>query len=185
MDKWLVFYKPFFNNLDDAKSFVESCEQLTPPNNVPKIMMHQTQRLISLSDDLPKIRPQREALQLIFVMICVEHIAKLHDESSEEGHSRAYVRKFFNEYILGTDKNKLEAGFVDIDLHPLSLQNIIDTLYNVRCDVIHEGKYWNFSFYHGKTPYLTGDPPIIVKIQFSEFRDIVVRGCIKAIQNKL
>jgi hypothetical protein len=185
MEKWLDFYKTFFDNSDKAKSFVESCEMKTPPNNVAKIMMHQTQRLISLSDDLPKIRPQREALQLIFVMICVEHIAKLHDGFSGEGQSRAYVRKFFNEFILETDKNKLEAGFFGIDTRPLSIQDIVNQLYDVRCDVIHEGNYWNFSFYDGKTPLLTGDPLIIVKIIFSEFRDIVVRGCIKAIQNKL
>ena len=101
MEKWLEFYKSFFSDKDEATRFVEKYEKLDldSPYHPAKIMMHQTQRLITLSDDLPKIRPGKESLQLLFMLICAEHIAKIHDHFEGEGKSRAYVRYFFENLL--------------------------------------------------------------------------------------
>jgi hypothetical protein len=97
MEPWLSFYRPHFPSQLVAEEFVEACEILEPSaaNHDAKIMMHQAQRLVSIVDDLPKFRPHQEPLQVLFLVMCVENISKLHDGFSGEGKSRHYVQKFF------------------------------------------------------------------------------------------
>lgn len=184
MDKWILFYTPFFENPDSVYAFVERLENLGPEDSMhpAKIMMHQTQRLVSLADDIQQIRPNRESLQLLFFLICAEHIAKMHSNFEHDGQSRQFTRKFFNEFVLPRDQRHLVDNFRRTrERSPLDLQEIVDLLYDVRCDVVHEGKYWGFSFHDGHTSMVNYDPSIIVSMMLSEFRSIVVRGCINAI----
>lgn len=113
MEKWIDFITPFFPNYQATEDFIQRCESLTTndTNHKAKIMMHQTQRLVSIADDLPQLRPKRESLQLLFLMICVEHISKLHDNFTSEGQSRKYVKRFFNTFLSPEDKELLEANF--------------------------------------------------------------------------
>jgi hypothetical protein len=190
MTKWIDFYRPFFASDEETKTFVKICEELAPDvtNHNAKIMMHQTQRLVLIANDLSNIRPGREALQLLFLMICVEHISKLHDGFTGEGQSKKYVKRFFAEFITESAKDKLEKSFIDNSSTPmkaLGLDKAVDLLYSVRCDVVHEGNYWGFSFHDGLTPMVNGDPDVNVYITLRELRDIIVQGCIRAIKDKL
>lgn len=190
MTKWINFYRPFFASDDETKSFVNTCEELAPDvaNHDAKIMMHQTQRLVSIADDLSNLRPGREALQLLFLMICVEHISKLHDGFTEDGQSKRYVKRFFAEFITEAAKDKLGKSFVDNGSMPmtaLGIERAVDLLYSVRCDVVHEGKYWGFSFQNRQLPMVNVDPYVNVYITIGELRDIIVKGCITAIEDKL
>jgi hypothetical protein len=121
-------------------------------------------------------------------MICIEHISKLHDDFTGEGQSKKYVRRFFEDFLTKPDKDKLEAGFVDRNAMPmakLTIDKVVDLLYDLRCDVVHEGKYWAFFFSDGNMPIVNVDPDVDVYLTVTELRDIVVRGCINAIQDKL
>ena len=183
MDAWLDFYAPFFRSRDDARIFVGDLEELdrAAPRHRAKILMHQTQRLVSLADDVEAIRPGKQSLQLTFLMICCENVAKLFHHFDEDGQSKAYVRRFFDEFLVETDRTRLASAITQHDLRPLSIREVADTLYAVRCDVVHEGNYWGFHFHDGRMPMLNTDPDVNVYIQFSELRDIVVRGAIQAI----
>jgi len=186
MDKWFTFYKPHFISQDEAKKFVESCE--THPNNDAKILMHQVQRLISLSDDMQKIRPNDEPLQLLFLIMCVENVAKLHDGYTGEYKSQHYVKKFFDDFLSDDDKDLLRNGFIDNTdkwLRPLSFENVVEMLYKIRCDVVHEGNYTDFSFHDGKTGMSNINPDVTANITLQNIRDVIIRGCINAIQSKL
>lgn len=190
MSNWITFFNPHFVDSQAAEDFVNRCESLTPSasNHKAKIMMHQTQRLVSIADDIPKLRPKRESLQLLFLMICVEHISKLHDDFMGEGQSKKYVRRFFNQFLSQSDKDRLGTTFIDHTLTPmvaLDLEKAIDLLYDLRCDVVHEGKYWAFSFHDGRTPMVNVDPDVNVYLTLIELRNIVVRGCIAAIKDQL
>lgn len=185
MEKWIAFYEPSFPNREAATSFVEELEAINDsaiPRHRAKIMMHQAQRLISLADDIIQVREGRESLQLLFVLICAENIAKLFHNFDDEGRSKEFVRRFFSEFVTGKDRATLESRFFTHDVTPLNLQAIADCLYSVRCDVVHEGQYWGFHFHDGDTPILNTNPDITVHITFTEFRAIVVRGCVRAIQ---
>ncbi len=190
MDKWIDFYEPFFPNRVAAQAFVTPLEayDLDSPRHKAKIMMHQAQRLISLADDIATIRPEKESLQLLFLLVCAENMAKLFDSYEEDGKSRAYVRKFFSDFVVGADRQLLESSFVrasSTSLTVLTLGEVVDILYSVRCDVVHEGRYWGFQFHDGETSRITGDPPVKVSIQLNALRNIVVRACIRAVETVL
>jgi hypothetical protein len=190
VDVCTVFYKPFFSDLRTTEDFVNRCENLAPsdPNHAAKIMMHQTQRLVSISDDFPRIRPQRECLQLLFLIICIETISKIHDGFRGEGKSKKYVKLFFDKFLSQTDKDCLAATFVDNSSMPMTkigINEVIDLLYGIRCDVVHEGNYWGFSFFDGQTPMVNVDPNVNVYISLNELRDIIIMGCINAINDRI
>lgn len=190
MTQWFNFYRPFFATDAETETFVSNCEEIAPDaaDHDAKIMMHQTQRLVSIANDLSSFRPGREALQLLFLMICVEHISKLHDGFTGEGQSKKYVKIFFAEFITESAKDKLEKSFIDNSSTPmkaLGLDKAVDLLYSVRCDVVHEGNYWAFSFHDGQIPMVNVDPDVNVYITLRELMDIIVQGCIRAIKDKL
>ena len=105
--------------------------RLGDPSHPAKIMMHQAQRLISLSDDLPKIRRGNESLRLLFLIICAESIAKLADGFASEGSSKRYVRNFFRWFLLPEQQHYLCSAITRHDHTALSLQEIADVLYAV------------------------------------------------------
>jgi len=185
MEKWIAFYEQFFSSTNATKAFVGELEAITDSTMTKhraKIMMHQVQRLISLADDIIKVSGERESLQLLFVLICAENIAKLFHNFIDDGQSKAFVHKFFSEFVIGDDRDALENSFFTHDLKPLNLHDTVDILYSIRCDVVHDGLYWGFHFQSGNIFMLNTDPDIIVKITFAEFRAIVVRACIRAIK---
>lgn len=183
IERWLPFYEPFFPSAAEATAFVAPLEalRLGAAKHPAKIMMHQTQRLVSLSDDLPTIRQGNESLRLLFLLICAENTAKMADSYEGEGRSKAYVRNFFHWFLSQHEQRILRAAITRHDGVGLTLQEAVDTLYRVRCDVVHEGKYWGFHFHDGDVPILNVDPDVTVSITFLEFRCLVVRGCINAI----
>jgi len=188
MRKWIEFYSPHFPDEEETRAFVEACEQLVAPDNAAKIIMHQAQRLISIADDLPQIRRYQEALQLLFLIMCAENIAKLHDGFDDEGRSKAYVLKFFSDFLSDVDKRALGSGFADHTAHTLpslGFDRAIELLYNLRCDVVHEGNYADFAFQGGGVSMMNTDPDVIAHLSFREVRDIVVRGCINAVRDSL
>ena len=184
---WIDFYRPFFKGQEDVEKFVSDCEQLAHPKNTAKILMHQTQRLVSLADDIGVIRANDEPLKMFFLIMCAENIAKLHDGFAGEGQSRAYVKKFFNDFLSQADKDVLGSGFLDINdrMQSLGLERVIDMLYGIRCDVVHEGNYVSFAFHDGSMPMVNTDPTVEAHLRFAELRNMVVRGCIGAVQAKL
>lgn len=184
METWVAFFMPFFDSRGAAEDWVARCEASVSPQNAAKIMMHQTQRLISLADDLPKIRPHAEPLQLLFLLVCAEHVAKLHHEFSGEGQSKAYVRRFFDDFVVGPDRQTLSSAFADLRDHlrrPLPFMRAVDLLYDIRCDVVHEGECRGFAFHDGVTPMVNVAPDVEARIGLLKLREIIVRGCIRAI----
>ncbi len=185
MSKWTDFYCPQFPSPKDAQAFVASVEGLSPehPKYIAMIMMHQAQRLISLADDIDNIRPHQYGLKLMFLIICAENIAKLFHKYNGDGESKKYVRKFFQEFTSEKDKATLENGFKRHNSRNLTIDEIASDLYTVRCDVVHEGKYWEFQFKSKETPMLNLDPDVNVYMSYEEFRAVVVRNCIGAIDS--
>jgi hypothetical protein len=189
MEPWLSFYRPHFESMKAANDFVRECEDLQPSTqkHIAKIMMHQTQRLVSIVDDLPKFRPHKEPLQLLFLLMCTENIAKLHDGFVGEGKSRYYVKKFFEKFLSKSDKDVLSYGFTaNVDpLSSIGFNKAVDLLYDIRCDVVHEGNYTDFAFHDGQMAMVNINPDVTAEIQLVRVRDIIVRGCINAIKDIL
>lgn len=184
MEQLIDFYEPFFPDRAAAATFVGPLEDLEreAPRHRAKIMMHQVQRLVSLADDIDQIRPNREALRLFFLIVCAENIAKLHANFGREGKSYFYVQNFFEKFVSSADRKVLESSIVDSQFHMLNLEQVARLLYDVRCDVVHEGNYWSFQFAFPDIPAITGEPPITVRIRYCQLRDIVVRAGVCAVE---
>jgi hypothetical protein len=91
------------------------------------------------------------------------------------------VRTFFEACVPPGDRDLLTRSFSNHDLQPLGLRAVVDALYDVRCDVVHEGRYWGFNFADRESAMLNVEPDVIVSIQLPALRDIIVGGCINAI----
>jgi len=187
VEKWIEFYRPFFGSDEEVKSFVKRCEELPPENNTAKIMMHQTQRLVTIADDIIKIKPGRYSLQILFLIICAECIAKLFDGYKEEGKSKQYVKSFFDKFLSNKDKRGFEDSFSDVNMNNLGFDKTVELLYEIRCNVVHEGKYWDFTFNENDCPMLSiiDSQTITVYLSYQDLRGFVIRGCIGAISDKL
>ena len=129
-------------------------------------------------------------LKVLIMIMCVENIAKLQDGYTGEFRSRYYVEKFFKDFLSDNDKDTLRNGFIDNNdkwLRTLSFEDVIKMLYQIRCDVVHEGDYLGFSFYDGKNEMLeiVNQYAVIPQVALQNIRDIIIRGCINAIRSKL
>lgn len=189
MDQWVDFYAPFFPSRSEASVFVQQCEALPGPH-AAKIIMHQGQRLVSLADDIPKIRPKRESLQLLFLIICAENIAKLADGFEGEGQSRRYVGRFFERFLEQDEQHLLGRSLLDADDHlqrPLGFPRVLDFLYDIRCSVVHEGVYWDLALHDGRMPMLNvfSGQTVIAHLTLQQLRNLVVVGCVRAAQSRL
>ena len=139
MQKWIPFFEPHFESLEATQTFISTCE--AGKGEPPMLMMHQTQRLVSLAEDIVQVR-KKDSLRVLFLLICAEAIAKLHDGVAEEGRSRPYTRRFFQDFVSTEDQETIEVSFFDVDKEgPLDLKAAVDLLYDIRCDVVHEGNY--------------------------------------------
>jgi len=187
MDAWLDFYRTYFPNEEALKCFVEGCEKLEfdDPRHRAKVMMHQGKRLLTIADAMEAVVSGREPLKLLFLLIASENISKLHAAYDGDGCSRPYVKRFFSEFCTPEDKSAIEGGIEKVGQES-SLDDLVSVLYDVRCDVVHEGTYWNFDFASPECPsVLTGshsDQVLRVKMSYGQFRDIVARGIIVATQ---
>jgi hypothetical protein len=156
------------------------------------VMMHQTLRLVELSDKVGALKESRDPLRLLFLLICTECVEKLYKRKTSDEKSRKYVKMFFSENVSTADKKRLRAGIWMIPPKQLTVTEIVDLLYYIRCDVVHQGHYWGFSFadseYHQinldpRDPY--ADHAFSVRMSFKELREIIVNGCIAIIKKEL
>ncbi len=188
MNDWLEFYVRFFQTSEAATSFVAACEAKSPPDNTAKLIMHQTQRLVSLAEDIPRIRPERESLQAFLLVVCAEAVSKLDAGSGASIGSRAAVRRFFSSLVPSACHPFLESAFTTTSTTPnrtLSLQEVSDLFYEVRCDVAHEGVYWTLALSPNGAPYHTSKPGIMTRLTIADLIDAVARGGIAAAEKHL
>ena len=185
MAEWLAFYAPYFTSEADAETFVSACEAKSLPDNAAKLIMHQGQRLVTLARDIPSIRPNRESLQVFFLIVCAEAVAKLDAGPGASVGSRQAVRNFFSILVQEPHRTNFGNGFTSHSHSPLGPTDAADVVYDVRCDVAHEGNYWSFTLRTGSTPMLSSVPHVIAKLNAAELIDIVAHGCITAAQRHL
>jgi hypothetical protein len=156
-------------------------------DNNAKIILHQAARMIWLSDRIEEeFAKGRPGLQIMFYLIAAELAAKLCFNFQEEGESRSYVRKFFLEICSDCQKNLLQEAFVwsSLEKGSLALEDAIDYLYDVRCDVVHRGIYYTVSFPSVDNGTSLLNPwksdHIIIHITIDKLRKIILHGVVEA-----
>ncbi|NGZ99091.1 MAG: hypothetical protein CV089_23775 [Nitrospira sp. WS110] len=197
---WRNFFEPHFSNQEEAASFVATCDpelnrdrqERINRDNTLTLMMHQTVRLVGYADQTPNLRPWYDPLRLLFLLVCAECVKKLHHRYKDDGQSKDHVRRFFADHVADDDKAILRNGISVQPPDELTDRQIVDILYALRCDVVHEGRFWGFSFATDDCPILNPNPlaedgrlVLTVGITFTQLRDIVVRRCINAMKKEI
>ena len=115
MNQWVDFYDDYFSDREEVEKFVSDLEEVVDSSHSryrAKIIMHQAQRLISLSDDIINIREGRESLQLLFLLVCAENVAKIYHEFDHVGQSKNFVKKFFYDLLDKDDRSVIEFRYL-------------------------------------------------------------------------
>jgi hypothetical protein len=177
------FFKEYFNNESEFDEFYEKINV----NERARKMLHQTARIISLADKLGDYIAGRPAINLLFYIITAELIAKLYYDYKGEGKSLYYVKAFFNDFCSDYNKKRLSKSIKSNDTL-LNFEEVIEFFYKVRCDVVHEGNYYKYSFKNNDAEENIFAnvllPDFIINIQIEEVRRIIIESSIRAIQIK-
>jgi hypothetical protein len=202
-------YASAFPSAEESRAFVRKVESVSSDDR-PKRMLHQAARLIWLSDRLAE-GPARgqAALQILFFLTAAEAVSKLHDQHRADQESRSYVHRFFTDLCETRHRDRLAKAFIahykGTDVHgsvfrrldPLTVCQAIDLLYDVRCDVVHEGRYLSFELAQRSADYycdVVTPPPqngpakfqgITTNLTAEELRQIILEGTVAACRGLL
>ena len=175
-----LFYKDCFSNENE---YVEFYEKIKTCDNAPK-MFHQTARIISLADQLGGYIYDRPAINMLFYIMTAELVAKLYHNFNEDGQSKKYVKKFFVEFTSNNNKTILENSIKKNNVF-ISLDEVVEFFYKIRCDVVHEGNYYKYSFQSKNTSESSINiqlPKYEVIISIEDVRNIIIDSSINAIK---
>lgn len=136
-------------------------------------MINIIERLVTLADDMDQIRPGRDSLKILFLVICIESLNVL---AGVEDSKLNMVLKFFSEDISDDDRNyildNVKRSLADERFNILKwdieqsqnyneqLRNNVYKSFNIDIEItifariinevrnkfVHEGNYWDFSF---------------------------------------
>jgi hypothetical protein len=180
------FFSPAFVSAEATRTFVERVERLEGPAPA-KVALHQAARMLWLADRVDEVARGRPALQILFYLIAAEAVAKITSGFKGEGRSKVYVRKFFGEICSEEHRRTLRTAFASVAMvESLTWEQAVDILYGVRCDVVHEGRYFEFQLADDgdPTPVLTrwGGKTVVTRMSLSQLRRMVLEGTVRGVQ---
>jgi len=195
----ICFWGEFIKDREELERFIY--EKTENENKTPKRMINIVQRLFSLSDEMDKIRPGRKALNITFIIPCIEGIFVL---AGKQIQKQQMIIDFYDHYVDEEDKNLIQNEievYKDIDgvyfLEKITIEQFALLLISIRNDVMHEGVYWDFSFKDEekgvkmmniiKSKYKKdqgfGEITYVVGLTYSQFRRITIKGLMNFINN--
>lgn len=177
-------YRDAFSSMDESRTFAREVKALPQKNRMAKVVFHQAGRMVWLADRMGDIAAGREALQILFLLIAAEVVAKMVFSFQGKGQSKKYVHRFFEEICDDSHRLKLDRAFARYGITDyISYKNAIDLLYTVRCEVAHEAMYYKFQLKEeGHRPpvlALIEEFSVVSHITLRELRQIVLQGVIQ------
>lgn len=120
------------------------------------------------------------------MIVLAENSAKFYDDFDGDSSFKRYVRKFFEEMMPEDCRRFLKANLIDLDQRT-NLRYAVDFLYAVRCDVAHEGMYYQFHFNDQDYSLMVnaGSMTASNNLRYEELVKLVVTTAYVSIKNKL
>lgn len=182
---FVAFYAPAFQGDNEAAArFLQEVKDLPKEHARAKIALHQAARMVWLGDQIEEIAAGRPALQILFLLIAAEAVSKIVFKFTEEGRSREFVRRFFEEICNDDHRAVLASAFsMNTGGSCFTVRQAVDLLYSIRCDVVHEGKYYTFHMREtrGGVPLLNHIEDkfsVVTHLTLPELRQIVIEGAV-------
>lgn len=183
------FYADVFSDLDSAKDFYAKVSGLPPEQNSPMVVLHQAARMIWLADQIDEVARGRPAFQVLFYLIAAELVAKLTFGFKGEGESRKFVHRFFGEICDDEARGKLSSSFSHLPCGSLTREDVVNLLYDIRCDVVHRGMYYSFYLQEEGDDVAQivhiGDRSYTTDLTVQQLRRMVLKGAVLASQKLL
>lgn len=182
------FYASAFPSLADAQNFYASVKSLDGPAPA-KIALHQGARMLWLADRMDDVAHGRSALQILFYLIAAEAVAKIFYGFEGEGQSRKHVMLFFSDICTEKHRELLSRAFCQTPSGFLTWERTVEILYDARCDVVHEGRYFEFNLRlpHSTDPELVAVSPWNLEAYISslDLRQVVLEGVVEGVRRLL
>ncbi len=171
----MSFYRPFFTSEETMTTFFRNIfnfeitsEAEGDRKYIPRRMMNQIQRFVSLANDIEQIRPGRDPLKILFFRVCLESLCSLSQKKkcdffanietymSDEG--KAYITDHFQltSWKFESTDSTLDNFPQNVEI-PLSLDELLYIIKSVRDISVHEGDYWSMKLFSDKAdcPFIT------------------------------
>lgn len=151
------FYRSIFDSAEKMISFFVKVFKNDTNDKTPRQMMNQVEHLVTIANDIDKIRPGRDPLRVFFIKTCLEALCALSGMNNKKD-KPAFYEKFIDYmstegklYIL---ENFSLTGFEDVYRghtyevsHNLTIDDFFEIIKAVRDIVAHEGNYWEMQFF--------------------------------------
>ena len=139
----LSFYSPYFSEMKETEDFVERIYGYDWNNRIPRQMLYQVERFITLAEDIDKIRPGRDGLRVVFIKTCMEALAYLGNKEPKMFYPEfeACFSKEGEKYIL--DNFQLIGfeqeihGMKYTETYDLCIQDFLLIIKAIRDKVVH------------------------------------------------
>lgn len=201
----LVFWSKHFSNEEGTSVFIQNCLRKLSTRR----MMLRVKWYVDIADGMSKVRDNRPALQVVFLVALAEAIARrklTKKQANTMGGSQKLVLYFFK-CITDSDKNLFAKNFkralISTKHHELRISSVVRILYQVRNDVVHGEEYWGFSLVD-KRRHEEVDKPywslitsgwlvkkykkrrvtLDIRLTYEDLRDIFIRTAIKNIESE-
>lgn len=115
-DETIKFYKEYFATSKELYDFLTLVFQHDKFDKVPRRMMNQIVRWVTLANDIETIRPKKDALKIVCIRTCIEALAKLKEDcdnagGKERGSKDSDKKTFFEHYLTDNDKQYIKNNF--------------------------------------------------------------------------
>jgi hypothetical protein len=136
------FLKPVFSEQAEREFFVARCDE----NESARLALLNAAWYTAIADGQDQVRHSRPPLRIIFLMAVAEYVAKQR-VGSDIGSFEA-IKEFFT-YISDEDKDlilrTMRRSIVSAPQDGLTLQLILEILYNVRNGAVHGEDFFSFA----------------------------------------
>lgn len=159
-------------------------------------MLNIVMRLVTLADDIVKIRPGKDSLRILFLIIAIETLEVIKGSDKTKV---VMVIDFFENNISGADKTRIlenvkksrgDKNYKPGDSLEITIEVFARIINAVRNMFVHEGDYWSFSFGDYKYPLLQSlkveeewkgkkiERTYEINLRYRDFRNMMVIGYI-------
>jgi hypothetical protein len=151
------FYRRNFESEEDMVAFFVRVFKNDENDKIPRRMMNQVQHLISIANDMDKIRPGRDPLRIFFIKTCLEALCALSGMNNKKdkpvfyekfiGFMSAEGKAYILENFSLTRFDDVYMGHTYEASHELTIDDFFEIVKAVRDIVAHEGNYWEMQFF--------------------------------------
>lgn len=142
----LIFWSKYFSSRAETSIFIKNCLRKLSTRR----MMLRVRWYVDIANGMTKVRENRPALQVVFLIALAETIArrKFTKKQADTMGSLKLVLNFFK-HITNSDKIELEKKFKrtlsSAKYHKLHISSVVRILSQVRNDAVHGEEFLGFS----------------------------------------